>query len=609
MNVILETPRLIIRKISLSDTEQLKSILGDPEVMRYSLKGALDESGIAEYVNKILLHYERHNYGLWVVILRETEQVIGLAGLIYQLVDDVPSVELVYRLARKYWGQGLATEAAKAIKEYAFNTLEIRQLISIIEPENLASGKVAIRVGMSRAKSTKFHEFNVDIYYVHKIVLLPYSQVWKEQYSKEEKGLLCVFGKLAIHFHHIGSTSIPGCYAKPIIDILGVTNDVLQIDAFNDSLEDVGYVALGEYGMKQRRFFRKRDSLSVNLHIFENSDPEAARHLRFRDYLINHPDEMNMYSDLKRKLSLTDSSDIVRYVLGKEAFVKNIDYLAAKQDTGKYWQKEVVPKKTEWSKEEIIRAMETNMHLHMTYFAKYLPIMKICYEPDITVVMANIDDDTFNYVIGARFEEKYAVERISHVLGLFKSKNLPFSWWVSERDTPKPLSSLLEGQGLSPKEDDIGMSLSLNSRTFTRRIDDLYIKQTLNQIALKDFADILVSVGRSTQVYEKVFNQIPSSLYGEGSPLEIYVGYVEEMPIVTGVLVLHANVAGIYYVMTRPEYRKRGYGTEMMISLLMRAKEKGYHMATLQASASGRGLYQKLGFESQCRFVEYASIS
>lgn len=173
MNVILETPRLIIRKISLSDTGQLQSILGDPEVMRYSLKGALDEYGIAEYVNQILLHYERHHYGLWVVILRTTEQVIGLAGLIYQLVDDVPSVELVYRLARKYWGQGLATEAAEAIKEYAFNTLEIRQLISIIAPENLASGKVAVRVGMSRVKSTKFHEFNVDIYAVRKIVSLP----------------------------------------------------------------------------------------------------------------------------------------------------------------------------------------------------------------------------------------------------------------------------------------------------------------------------------------------------------------------------------------------------------------------------------------------------
>ena len=94
MNVILETPRLIIRKVSLSDAKQLKLVLGDPEVMRYSLKGALDESGIAEYINKILLHYEKHSYGLWVVIFKETEQIIGLAGLIYQLVDDVPFLEL-----------------------------------------------------------------------------------------------------------------------------------------------------------------------------------------------------------------------------------------------------------------------------------------------------------------------------------------------------------------------------------------------------------------------------------------------------------------------------------------------------------------------------------
>lgn len=609
MNVILETPRLIIRKVSLSDAKQLKLVLGDPEVMRYSLKGALDESGIAEYINKILLHYEKHSYGLWVVIFKETEQIIGLAGLIYQLVDDVPFVELGYRFARKYWRQGFATEVAKAIKEYAFNTLGIVQLISIIEPQNIASSKVAARVGMSKMKSAKFHEFNVDIYNVQKIVLLPYSHVWKEQYLKEEKVLQHIFGKLTIHFYHIGSTSIPGCYAKPIIDILGVTNDVLQVDEFNNLLEDSGYIAFGEYGMKQRRFFLKRDSLFVNLHIFEGSDPEVARHLRFCDYLINHPDEMNKYSDLKRKLSSTYSSDIACYVLGKEAFVKNIDYLAAKQDTGKYWQNEVAPKKAKWSKEEIVRAMETNMHLHMTYFAKYLPTMQICFEPDVTVVTADIADDTFNYVIGAQFEEKYAIERISHVLTQFKNKNLPFSWWVSPGDTPKSLSSFLEGQGLSFKEDNIGMSLSLSSPKFTRKIDELCIKRVFNPTALKDFADILVSVGGSTQVYEKFLNKIPSSLYGEGAPLEIYVGYVEEMPVVTGVLVLHANVAGIYYVMTRPQYQKLGYGTEITTSLLIRAKERGYHMATLQASSSGKSLYQKLGFESQCRFEEYAQTN
>ena len=84
------------------------------------------------------------------------------------------------------------------------------------------------------------------------------------------------------------------------------------------------------------------------------------------------------------------------------------------------------------------------------------------------------------------------------------------------------------------------------------------------------------------------------------------MGYFYGYPVVTGILLLHANVAGIYCLMTRLEYRKKGYGTEMTNFLLRQAKEKGYYMATLQASLNGRSIYQKLGFKTQCRFVEWA---
>jgi len=161
---IIETSRLYIRKLSLSDAEQLKTVLGDAEVMRYSLKGALDESGIKDYINKILSHYELYGYGLWGLVLKETREIVGIAGLISQSIEDTPYIELAYRLAKKYWGRGFATEAAQAIKEFAFNKLNIKKLISIIEPKNISSIKVARRIGMKKAKSAKFYEFNVVIY-------------------------------------------------------------------------------------------------------------------------------------------------------------------------------------------------------------------------------------------------------------------------------------------------------------------------------------------------------------------------------------------------------------------------------------------------------------
>jgi hypothetical protein len=95
----------------------------------------------------------------------------------------------------------------------------------------------------------------------------------------------------------------------------------------------------------------------------------------------------------------------------------------------------------EWSDDKIISAMHANMHFHMTYFARHLPTMSLCIEPDVTIVMSEIADDTFNYVIDSHFEDRQAEDRISHILQLFKAKALPFSWWVSERDRPHSLSS------------------------------------------------------------------------------------------------------------------------------------------------------------------------
>lgn len=85
----------------------------------------------------------------------------------------------------------------------------------------------------------------------------------------------------------------------------------------------------------------------------------------------------------------------------------------------------------------------------------------------------------------------------------------------------------------------------------------------------------------------------------------MYVGYLDGIPAVTGILVTHANVAGIYYVTTCPQQRKKGFGTAMMEHLLERAQAKGYFIATLQASSEGISLYERLGFKPCCQFLEY----
>ena len=102
--------------------------------MRFSLSGPVkDKKHVKKYLqNRILDHYAKFGYGLYAVIHKSDQRFIGFTGLINQNIDDEEYVELGYRLNPNYWGKGLATEAARAVCDYAFNQLSLDPLISII---------------------------------------------------------------------------------------------------------------------------------------------------------------------------------------------------------------------------------------------------------------------------------------------------------------------------------------------------------------------------------------------------------------------------------------------------------------------------------------------
>lgn len=435
------------------------------------------------------------------------------------------------------------------------------------------------------------------------IAISTYQENWLKRFQEEKARLENAFSGLAIQFHHIGSTSIIGCRAKPVIDILGVTPDITEIDAYNSKLEEIGYAPMGEYGMKQRRFFRKEGE--VHLHVFEDSDPETCRHLRFAAYLNANPQAIEVYGDLKENLARKHPGDMESYILGKEGWIKEIDYLAVKGRTTPLSYPLLGPRKAKWNQQQIIDAMHANTHLHMTYFAKYHPRMNVVFQPDVTAVQAELKDDMFNYILSARFTEENASERVDTVLKLYRDKVLPFSWWVSEaRDTPANLGKVLMTKGLSQKEVDAGMYLELEDlqpRTFEAKIRRVEVGEMV-----RAFADVIVSVGGDPRMYEMIYKDIPLPLIQEGAPFELYLLFVEDKPATSGIVVFHANVAGIYYVATDPRFRRRGLATTMMRYLLARARAKGYHIATLQASEKGKSLYEHLGFTQICRFVEYS---
>ncbi len=109
----------------------------------------------------------------------------------------------------------------------------------------------------------------------------------------------------------------------------------------------------------------------------------------------------------------------------------------------------------------LCRLLKKNMHLHMTCFAGKVPNVELIPAEDVTIVRSAISDDMFNYVLSAHFTEQNAQERVEDVIQLFQERDLPFSWWVGQSDTPANLKKYIIQGGLIFKEQDAGMILEL----------------------------------------------------------------------------------------------------------------------------------------------------
>lgn len=162
--IVAETPRLLLRHFTYYDVRDMAQVMGDPEVMKFSAKGPLSVEQTQDFLEHVIATYERKGFGLWALEENTTRQVIGYCGYSCLTIDGREEVELSYRLARSLWGKGLATEAANATVQYAFGTLKLPHLISIIEAENHGSIRVAEKCGLAYTKDMEFHGIPLKIY-------------------------------------------------------------------------------------------------------------------------------------------------------------------------------------------------------------------------------------------------------------------------------------------------------------------------------------------------------------------------------------------------------------------------------------------------------------
>ncbi len=198
------------------------------------------------------------------------------------------------------------------------------------------------------------------------IKVVHYDPNWPRIFEKEAQQIKQALGSNCLEVHHIGSTSILGLSAKPVVDILPVVKDIRAVDYFAKKMEEIGYRARGEFGIPFRRFFQKGfPEPTCNIHVYELDDSEIDMYLKFRNWMRENPVDALDYQNLKLKLAAKYPHDILKYCLGKDAFVASI------------------VAKTGFSGNRMVQAFTerewTTAHtLHRQYFEKHnLPFSKI----------------------------------------------------------------------------------------------------------------------------------------------------------------------------------------------------------------------------------------
>jgi ribosomal-protein-alanine N-acetyltransferase len=162
---IAATERIVLRHFHVADLDDMAELFADPEVMRFGA-GPQSRDWTREWLKKCLEDYFRKwGFGLWAVVHQPDRRLIGYCGLtLFDDVDGRREIEVGYRLMRRDWGRGLATEAAAAARDYAFGNLGLRRLIAVIDLENVRSMRVAEKIGLQREKEILFRGKPVNVF-------------------------------------------------------------------------------------------------------------------------------------------------------------------------------------------------------------------------------------------------------------------------------------------------------------------------------------------------------------------------------------------------------------------------------------------------------------
>lgn len=602
------TDRLFAEKIKVSDLNKFVNMHTNLQVMA-TLGGLRTEEQTRDNLEWNLNQWKENGFGLWLFYLKDTKEWVGRAGLRRVEVGGHEEIELGYALMPQFWNLGLATEMANACVEIAFEVIRLDNIVSFTLTTNKASQQVMKKAGFQYERDILHADLPHVLFRMknpRRVEIAPYNPHWPDLFKQEASRIRHVLGDHLKEIYHIGSTAIPNMPAKPVIDMMLVCDNLDQIILMAEKLNELNYHNLRRQIIPHQSFFIRRqdNNISFHLHIHEKGSPQIKRHVNFRDYVIQHPEDAKAYETLKIHLAKKFTDDMNSYVFGKDKLVQEIDVKAKLWPKRKndYFRENTGIAAKNWPHEKLVKAMVANLNVHMTHFAQFINQIELIRIPGFTLVNSGLPDDTFNYVLDADFSSAEANKKIMEITNYFTKKNVPFSWWISPFDKPDDLPEHLERNGYQNTENNTAMYLDLDTwNNPISSIPQLEIIRARDEKTLHDFALVLAN---DKAAFKKYFSWI-ASILTDDDPIEYYIGYVNGKPVVRGLSCYFAQVAGLHWLSTTPDERRKGYGAAMQQYRLKRAKELGYHIAVLQASSEGYPLYQQLGYKECGIFKEF----
>lgn len=184
------------------------------------------------------------------------------------------------------------------------------------------------------------------------ITVADFNPSWANEYKEESLRIQNILFDNCIAIYHIGSTSVEGLAAKPIIDIMVVVRNLEDVDNAAEDFSKIGYEYLEEFGIEGRRYLRKGgDERTHQIHIFQADDwNNIGRHLAFRDYMRTHEKKKEEYAKIKIELAKKFPYDIDGYCHGKESFVRETEAIALSQFDGSWDEMYIAARKVQYER-------------------------------------------------------------------------------------------------------------------------------------------------------------------------------------------------------------------------------------------------------------------